>query len=99
MALCAVLRTPCNFFFFFAQTEPRVTSMKKTRCGTASGEINLEANKSRKHVHIVSQPSPQTIAFKRVSFFFKVLLSPVIIGAISLCFCCCCLIFFFSNLF
>lgn len=71
--------------------------MKKTRCGTASGEINLEANKSRKHVHIVSQPSPQTIAFKRVSFFFKVLLSPVIIGAISLCFCCCCLIFFFKS--
>lgn len=41
---------------------------KKNRCGTASGEINLEANKSRRHILIVSRSSTQTITFQ--IFFF-----------------------------
>lgn len=42
--LCDFLSTPC----IFAQTEPQVTSTKN-HCGTARGEINLEAaNKKKK---------------------------------------------------
>lgn len=64
------------------------TQTKKNHCGTASGEINLEANKNRRHVGIVSCSSPQTITFQVVLGFFKRLYTPPQITIITSVFAC-----------